>query len=50
MIFEGKFWTLNENNCLGEWVASKWKDLVDMFQKKDKSGTGGQTIEEKMAS
>ena len=31
-------------------MASKWKDLVDMSYKKDKSGTGGQTIEEKTAS
>ena len=32
---------------LGDWVASKWKDLVDQFQKKEKSGDKGQTIEEK---
>ena len=35
---------------LDEWVFNKWKDLVDQFHKKEKSGMGGTTIEEKTAS
>ena len=34
----------------GDWVASKWKDLVHQFHKKEKSGDKGKTIEEKAAS
>ena len=37
-------------NSTGEVVEQKWKDLVDTFRRKEKSGTGGMTIEEKSAS
>ena len=29
---------------IGEVVEQKWKDLVDTFQRKEKSGTGGMTV------
>ena len=32
-------------NSAGEVVEQKWKDLVDTFRRKEKSGTGGMTIE-----
>ena len=37
-------------NFAGEVVEQKWKDLVDTFRRKEKSGIGGMTIEEKSAS
>ena len=33
----------------GEWVESKWKNLLDTCCKKDKSGAAGTTVEEKSA-
>ena len=33
----------------GEWVESKWKNLLDTYHKKEKSGAAGTTIEEKSA-
>ena len=37
-------------NYVGEVVEQKWKDLVDTFRRKEKSGVGGMTVEEKSAS
>ena len=37
-------------NSAGEVVEQKWKDLVDTFCRKEKSGPGGMTIEGKLAS
>ena len=37
-------------NSTGEVVEQKWKDLVDTFCRKEKSGAGGMTIKEKSAS
>ena len=37
----------NKNtNILGPVAKGKWKDLVDTFHKKDKSGSAGKTIAE----
>ena len=37
-------------NYVEEVVDQKWKDLVDTFRRKEKSGAGGMTVEEKSAS
>ena len=33
----------------GEWVESKWKNLLDTYRKKEKLGAAGTTKEEKSA-
>ena len=35
------------NHCTGEDVAGKWKDLVDTFRQKEKSGAEGGSVAEK---